>query len=183
MNVDKLLKADRADLRTLMDTGYSVDAAALENYTYYGISLGLPRWVERLSWQKFMKTFYRDPETHKLRGWNVRTMDDGMDSPWVAKEKNGHPIVFGHYDVLTSQEAPLPGGLAQGLLIDYSRGGQGGNGVLNALRDPLVCLKAGCHKQLLGRSYVAIGGRYIPTPSFFLLIRGTPLNELAIHHM
>jgi len=180
MNIHEILKLDRAGLQRMMENGHPVDAHALENYTYYGISLGLPRWVERLSWQKFMKTFYRDPTTRKLRGWNVRTIDDGVDSPWVPKERNGHPLIFGHYEIQDNQAKNLPDCLDHALLIDYSRGGQGGNGILNGLRDPIVRLESESHDHLLGRSYFAMGGRYIGTPSYFLLIRGKPINEAEL---
>ena len=46
-----------------------------------GTSLGLPALVEKLTWKTFQKTFYRDPRTGRLLGWNVRLEQDGLDAP------------------------------------------------------------------------------------------------------
>ena len=54
---------------------YQIELLPIFNLTWTenrGISLGLPAWVERLSWKKFAKAFHRDPRTQRLRGWNVR---------------------------------------------------------------------------------------------------------------
>jgi hypothetical protein len=175
--VQEFLKADRRELRDQMRNGYAIDPAALAGFTYHGISLGLPRWVEKLSWKKFMKVFYQEADTQCLRGWNVRAADDDLTKDWSPKIKNDRPVTFGHYHVVDAYVPHVPEELRHGLLIDYSRGGRGGNGALNHLRDPIVALAPDSVDTLLGWSYMALGQSRIPTPSYFLLTRGDALES------
>ena len=110
----------------------------------------------KLTWLKFMKAFQVDPRDGRLRGYNIRTIDDDLDAPWRPKMKKGRPIIFGHFDVIPPESS---GPFSHGLLLDYSRSGRGGNGLLNSLRDPLIALEAGSAKRLLGLSYVKFLGR------------------------
>ncbi len=68
----ELRTASHRALRDAIVHGHPVDPRALEGWAYRGTSLGLPRVVERLTWKTFQKTFYRDPFSGALRGWNVR---------------------------------------------------------------------------------------------------------------
>jgi hypothetical protein len=172
---EPLLNATGHALGEMMRDGYSIDPERLCDTVYHGISLGLPRWVERLSWKKFMKVFYLDPKTDSVRGWNVRAVDNGLEEAWIPKIKGGAQLTFGHFDVYSpSKYAVHP----HELILDYGRRGHKGNGLLNALRDPIIALTPDSTDLLLGWSYLAIGGRRVRTPSYFLLIRGSPLTEL-----
>ena len=151
----ELLAASRDELRTLLAHGHPVDPAALDNTVYRGISLGLPAWVERLSWKKFAKAFHRDPVTSALRGWNVRIEQDGLDRPWRARIRRGRTWTFGHFAVVRDGDR---------LALDYG-----------AIRDPLVSLVAGSAELLLGRSDLVLGPMRVATPSYFVLEREGPL--------
>ncbi|MBS1121640.1 MAG: hypothetical protein H6Q90_3868 [Deltaproteobacteria bacterium] len=166
-----VLAASRAELRTLLASGHSIDSSRLDDTVYRGISLGLPAWVERLSWKKFAKVFHRDARTGRLRGWNVRIEQDGLDRPWRARVRDGQPWTFGHFAVVAERDR---------LLLDYGAGGNPRMDPLNALRDPLVALRAGSVELLLGWSYLALGPARIPTPSYFLLERDAALEPAAI---
>jgi hypothetical protein len=162
----ELLAASRGELRALLAGGHPIDPSRLDDTTYRGISLGLPAWVERLTWKKFTKAFHRDPRTGELRGWNVRIEQDGLDRPWRARIRDGRPWTFGHFAVVGEPDR---------LLLDYGAGGNRRIDPLNVLRDPLVALHAGSVELLLGWSYLAIGPARVPTPSYFLLERDGPL--------
>jgi len=164
----ELLAASHAELRALLASGHPIEAARLDDTAYRGISLGLPAWVERLSWKKFTKAFHRDPRDGRLRGWNVRIEQDGLDRPWRARQRGGRPWTFGHFAVVTEPDR---------LLLDYGAGGNGRLDPLGLLRDPLVALQAGSVELLLGWSYLAIGPAKIPTPSYFLLERAGPIER------
>lgn len=156
-----LLDVPRKELARLLREGHAIDAAALDDRQYKGTSLGLPAWIEALTWKTFVKTFHRDPETGALRGWNVRLEQDGVDAPTRPRTtRTGDPKTFGHYTVI---DGPGPG-----LLIKYKG---------SPLRDPLVALNPGDPSLLLGFSYLALGVR-VNTPSYFTLQADGPLQHI-----
>src|SRR5215831_16064739 len=109
MDVARSLRnASREELRRRIVTGHPVDPAALEGWAYRGVSLGLPRFVEALTWKTFQKTFWRDPQTGRLLGWNVRLEQDGIDAPSRPKRKNGRPVTVWHYEVVSPAGVPAP---------------------------------------------------------------------------
>ena len=164
----------RRQLASALRQGHAIDASKLDDSQYRGISLGLPAWMERLSWKTFQKTFHRDPRTGQLRGWNVRAEQRGLDAPTVPRLRKGVPWSFGHYRVVDLSER-VPRGLRTGLLIDYSPEG----GLAGRVRDPIVALDEGSVERLLGWSYVDLGLFCLPTPSYFLLEREGQLDRVV----
>lgn len=178
MERSAILELGRKELGELLATGHAIDAAALDDTEYRGISLGLPNVIERLSWKTFQKTFHRDPATGALRGWNVRIEQRGLDAPSVPlRRKDGLPHTFGHYRVVPLGRTPQPCG--PGLLIHYGLGGNGRLDPMSRLRDPIVALEAGSVERLLGWTYVDLGPRQVGTPSYFLLEREGKLSHVA----
>lgn len=169
--IEALLPLSRRQLRETFDAGRAVDPQALAGWAYLGISMGLPRWVERLSWKTFVKTFHQDPQSGDLRGWNLRLQQAGLDGPHLPLLRRGAPWTFGHYRVV--QEEP-------GLLVDYGRGANPALDPTRLLRDPLVALDDGACDVLLGRSLVQVGPWRLPTPSWFLLRRLRRLEPAEI---
>ncbi|HSQ66705.1 MAG TPA: hypothetical protein VLM85_25970 [Polyangiaceae bacterium] len=170
---EPLLDASLRDLRRALAAGHPIDAAALDDTEYRGITLG-PKILSKLSWKTFQKTFHRDRGTGKLRGWNVRMEQTGIDGPPVPIKKNGVPKTWGHYSVYEAKGTRLAAPYDQALLIDY---GVRGNGLLvGRMRDPLVAVEAGNPDILLGVSYLDLGWFRIMTPTYFLLLREGPLS-------
>lgn len=162
----KLCSLTRAQLQERFDTGRPVIPEAIEGYRYRGVSLGLPAWIEKLSWKKFAKTFYRD-ERGAIRGVNLRIEQDSFDLPWRPQIKKGVAWSFGPF-----QLADVPG--TEHIEIDYGLGSKGLS-LMRRLRDPLRSLDDS-GDLLLGCSHVDIGlGRRLTTPSWFLLERDQPL--------
>lgn len=184
MDVDAIHRMSTDELARLLEGGHPIDAAALDDTEYRGTSLGMPGWLERLTWSKFRKTFHRDPKTGALRGWNVRLEQNGREAPDVPLRKGGAPFTFGHFVVVSASgyRAPRRRGRAvqfqHGLMLDY---GLGKNllGPLRALRDPIVALRPGDPTLLLGWSYLELGRALVPTPSFFTLEHAGPLTHYA----
>lgn len=168
MTRDELVALDRAGLAAAMARGHAIDERALDDSQYRGISLGLPHAIEALTWKTFMKTFHRDPRSGRLRGWNVRLEQTGLDGPTRPRG------AFGHYGVGALGRTPRPCG--PGLVIDYSVGTRGPMG---RLRDPIVAVDAGSVELLLGWSFVDLGRVQLSTPSYFLLVREGPLAEIV----
>jgi hypothetical protein len=175
-DVKDLLDLPRATLRSLLQQGHAIDPHALDNWEYRGTALGLPRFVERLSWKTFQKVFLRDPARSVLRGWNVRVQQRGIGASSQALQRRGQPITFGHYHVVPLRPDDSPWPIASGLLIDYGCGQNRGFDPMGLVRDPIVALQAGSADLLLGWSYVALGPLRIPTPSFFALERERALS-------
>jgi hypothetical protein len=174
---DELLRASNRELMRVLREGHAIDPTRLDDYEYRGISLGLPGFIEKLTWKTFQKTFHRDPETGVLRGWNVRLEQRGLDAASVPKQKNGEPVTFGHYHVVPLIPAENPGNLVEGLLIHYGLGENHGFGSFNLARDPLVAVNEGSVELLLGWTWLAVGPLKIRTPSFFALERERPLTH------
>ena len=177
----ELLDADRARLMEVLRDGHPIEPSALDDTIYEGISLGLGALVERLTWKKFGKTFCRDEQTGHLRGWNVRMDQDGMEAPWTpTRDDRGEPKTFGHYRVVQAGGPRTWPGTDRGLLIHYGLGGNRRRDLLGRARDPIVAVNAGSAELLLGWTWLDPGvGPLIPTPSFFSLRRGGPLDHTA----
>ncbi len=169
------------ELTQLLLDGYPIPHGALDDTEYFGVSLGLPGWVERLSWVKFMKTFRRDPVSGRLRGWNVRIQQTPLDDPrWEPMRlASGAPKTFGHYEVCPIEAYRTPLSSLRGLMIDYGRGGNARWDPMRLMRDPLVSWRKDSAELLLGWSYVELGATRFGTPSFFTLERGGPLSHDA----
>ncbi len=161
MNVAELRGRSHRELAAVMQRGRSFDPDAVAGWVYRGISLGLPSFVERLTWVKFAKAFQR--ERSCVRGWNLRIEQDALDRPWRPKLRDGQPIAFGHFDVVTRDGT---------VILDY----RGERGLLRTLRDPIVALDDRAD-ILFGRSLIAIGSRAFPTPSYFVLERDHALDS------
>lgn len=173
--VDRFLGMNRKELRAALASGAPISPEAIEGNEYRGISLGLPRWMENMSWKIFRKTFHRR-ESGELVGWNVRMKQvDERDllAPSTPLRKRAAPWTFGHYRVVPAQGRKIPGPFDQGLLIDY---GVPGGGTFRVMRDPLVAIEAGSAEVLLGWSFVELGIVRFGTPSFFLLVREGPIS-------
>jgi hypothetical protein len=171
----ELRTARAEDLRDLIVHGHPVDPHAIEGWAYRGTSLGLPRVIERLTWKTFQKTFYRDPLSGRLVGWNVRLLQDGLDAASRPKTRDGRPVTEWNYEVIAPEGVPAPLGFDRGLLIDYGRA-ENPPGPVRITKDPLVALKEGSGDELLGVSYLVVGGRCIETPTYFTLEREHPIE-------
>lgn len=165
-------------MREQIVNGHPVDPDALAGFAYRGTSIGLPRAIERLSWKTFQKTFYRDPTTGRLLGWNVRLHQDGVEAPSRPIIKHGRPVCVWHYEVIATHGVPMPRGFDRGLIIDYSRGDNPRFDTMRWVKDPLVALSPDHYDELLGVSYAVIGGVCIETPTYFTLQR-----DHAIEHV
>jgi hypothetical protein len=158
-------------------TGHPIEPSRLTDTVYRGISLGLPRFIEKLSWVVFAKTFARDPSSDGLRGWNVRCHQDPIDAPVRYRVgKDGAPLSWGPYTLRSIRDDDLrPRPYGPGLMIDYSLGGTVG-GSLGRTRDPLVAVTKDSVDVLLGWSFLAIGSGW-STPSYFALFRDRALDH------
>lgn len=179
----QLLGARPVELRRLLAEGHPIDPRSLEGWSYRGVSLGLPRLVEKLSWKTFQKVFWRNPDDGRLLGWNVRLEQDGVDAPSRPKrDRHGDPLTTWFYEVLAPDEATLPRSwpraFDRGLVIDYGRANNPALDTVRFVKDPLVALSPGNSDLLLGVSAVTLPGLCLKTPTWFLLEREAPLAHV-----
>lgn len=174
---DEVLGEGLSGLSRRLRAGHAIEPAALDDSEYRGISLGLPRFVERLTWKTFQKTFHRDPATGALRGWNVRVEQRGVDARSTPLLRDGAPVTVWHYAVIDPAGERVPRGCDRGVLLHYGMGRNPRREGVDAVRDPLVALIPGSVELLLGWSYLRVAGLNVPTPSFFLLEREGPLSR------
>jgi hypothetical protein len=171
------LAMSRAELRRAFAQGHAVEPEALADSEYKGVSLGMPAFVERLTWKKFKKVFCRDDEPGVIRGWNVRLEQNELDAPCIPKRKNGKAVTFGHFVIADARgrRMAVPG--EPSILLDYSRGENAWFDFMRFLRDPLVALNPGDMQLLLGAMYIELGSLRLPTPSFFTLEYDVPIGD------
>lgn len=176
-----LINATSAQRRSALLDGHPLDADALKGTAYLGVSIGLPRWVDRLAWKTFAKVFVSDGlDTDGVRGWNVRMVQNGLNGPHEAqRDPNDQPKMFGYFQVRNMPAQKLPR-LHQGhALLDY---GVARNPIFDPsrlVRDPLVALRSGSTEVLWGRTYLTCAGWWMPTPSWFALVRQPGLQRLV----
>lgn len=170
-----LRDADTSTLRELIVQGHPIDPSALEGWVYRGTALGLPRVAQQVTWKTFQKTFWREPSSGRLLGWNVRLEQDGLDAPSRPKLRRGRPVTEWHYEVVSPAGVPMPDGFDRGLVIDYARGANP-MGIIRVIKDPLVALTPGSADELLGVSYAVVAGKCIETPTYFTLERESRID-------
>ncbi len=164
--IDELRRLTRRELSARLAGGRPVHSSALAGWTYRGTTLGLPRLVERLTWQTFQKTFHRRPENDEVVGWNVRLHQDGLGAPSRPRRASGRPRCVWPYVVTDTPS---------GLVIDYRPFAPR----LDPLRwttDPVVALTSSPHGPLLGVSQLELFGATLETPTFFALEREAPIS-------
>lgn len=183
MNAETIRRMGPEGWLELLRRGHAIDEDALAGHEYRGVSLGLPRFVEKLTWTKFRKAFHRDAEGGPLRGWNVRLEQNGLDAPDRPKRRRGEPFCFGHFAVRPLAAYALGRyrgrrvAVPEGLMLDYGRGGNGLDPI-RFLRDPIVAVRADDPTLLFGWSYLDLGIRRLPTPSFFTLERAGRITHV-----
>ena len=154
-----LLQTPRRRLHAMLAAGDPVAPEVLAGRRYRGISLGLPAWVEALTWKTFAKSFVA--EDGRVRGWNERLEQTGLEGPLKSRLRGGEPVTFGHFEVVRGESGSA--------LLDYGRGGNSPWDPVRFVRDPLVCLRPGDPSRLLGWTWLQLGRRRLGTPSWFLL--------------
>lgn len=163
-----LFGLQRDALAERLRAGLPVDPARIAGSDYRGVSLGLPGFVERLTWKTFRKSFRADGD--RVRGLNVRLLQTGIDAaPEPRRERRGAPVTFGPFLVSPLPAHGTPFGCERGVVFDYGATHPAWHPIART-RDVVVALDEACD-VLLGALYVEIGGLRLRTPSFFTLER------------
>ena len=178
LTLDDLVSMDSAALDQTMRDGYPIDLDVLADREYDGVSLNLPKVVERATWLKFCKVFHPEADG-SMRGWNCKVDQTPLDEPWRLTLEDGQPLTYGHYGVVSCDGYRLPRPYGAGLMLDYGLGKNPKLDPTSRMRDPLVAVNEGDSTLLLGWSYVDLGLTRMHTPSFFALRRGVELSHIV----
>lgn len=176
----ELLRMDNRQRHAVMCGGARLDPEALAGFAYRGVDLSLPRWMHRLLWQTFVKTFVRDEVTGGVRGWNVRIEQTGLEGPIVPlRHGDGRARTFGHYVLRDAAGRYFPRGWAGAHFLDYRCAGNTPLDPARSATAPLVAVHEGDMSLLLGWEIVNLGPLQIPLPDYWALVRLGPVEEVA----
>lgn len=167
---EELLRMSNAEVKRVFLQGHPIPVNDLHNTQYLGVDLSLPSWVNKILWKTFRKTFYKDPATGILRGWNVKLEQTGYDFPTQSKRNDkGEELAFGHYHLCSAVGKSFPQGWQGTDYLDY---GVAGNAALDPARlgyCPLVAVNEGSDELLLGWEVFKIGNIFLPLNDYWLL--------------
>lgn len=176
-----LLQMNCRQVAEVFWNGHPVNHDKLHNTKYMGVDLCLPKWVNKLLWKTFRKTFYRDPKTGVLRGWNVKLEQTGYDFPTVPKKNSkGEELAFGHYHLCSAKEKKFPKGWQGADYLDYGIAGNSTGDMARLGYCPIVAVNEGSMDVLLGWEVFKIGSLFIPMNDYWVLKREGKLEVIQI---
>ena len=179
LTLDDLLTLGAPALRAIMDAARPLDLDDLAGRVYLGVDLSLPKPLTLL-WKTFRKTFYRDPTTGAVRGWNVRMEQTGVGGARVPKRgRDGAPITFGHYVVRDGATLRWPSGYQCAHYLDYGVAGNARTDPARFACTPLVAVNEGSSALLLGWEIMRVGPRLMPLPLYWALQADGPLDGVV----
>lgn len=165
-----MLRMNAKEVEQIFWSGHPIKTEELHNTKYLGIDLTGPAWFHKFFWKTFRKTFYRDPQTGILRGWNVRLEQTGWEGKTIARRNSkGEEIAFGHYHVCSAKGKKFPKGWRGADYLDY---GAAGNNLFDIARlgyCPLVAVNEGSTDLLLGWEVFKAGSVFIPLNDYWVL--------------
>ena len=180
ITLEDLLSMSQAQRRDTFAAGHPVDPDALAGWNYTGVDLSLPRWMNRVLWKTFRKTFVADADLGVVRGWNVRMRQNGWDGPQEPlRDRRGRPRTFGHYLLRPADDLPFPGGWnpAGHTVLDYGRAGNLRRDLAAYTASPIVAVNADDMDLLLGWEVIRIGPKLVGLPDWWALVRHSPIAD------
>ena len=163
----ELAALTRHELDQVFAAGSAPEAAAITGFEFLGFNH--PKTASVLGIRKFIKAFYLDEERRAF-GCNTPVVQNGLGADWIHRPSADRPKRYAFFQV-------LPGG-ADGLLLDYRRGGNPPYDVSSILRDYLVRPDASNDDLLLGKAYFVVAGKRL-AHSYFIIERSRPLPDAA----
>ena len=157
----------KPELEQVFAAGSPPETAAITGFEFLGFNH--PRAAAMLGIRKFIKVFYLD-ESGRPFGCNTPVVQNGLGAEWIHRPSADSPKRYAFFQV-------LPSG-ADGLLLDYGRGGNPPWEVSNILRDYLVRPDTGNDDLLLGKAFFVVAGTRL-THSYFVIERSRPLPDAA----
>ncbi len=154
---DDFSRITKQDLSTVFQQAKNFSPESLIGKRFDGISLGLPKIIENLTWIKFGKVFSKS--NNCIWGWNVKMKQNALDAPWQMKPETD----WGYFNVYPGR---VPKTNDPGIVLDYRHPK---NSLINPARRTYDVIKEVQPGLLLGRMWLSTPLTYIPTPSYFAL--------------
>ncbi len=163
----ELAALTKRELEQVFAAGSPPETAAITGFEFLGFNH--PRAAAMLGIRKFIKVFYLD-ESGRPFGCNTPVVQNGLGAEWIHRPSADSPKRYAFFQVLAGE--------ADGLLLDYSRGGNPPWEVSNILRDYLVRPDTGNDDLLLGKAFFVVAGMRL-AHSYFIIERSRPLLDAA----
>ena len=180
IELSEMLNMNKQQVAEVFRNGHPVNTAELNSVQYLGVDLGMPEWFHRLAWKTFRKTFYKDPKTGVIRGWNVKLEQTGYDFPTTAKKNNkGEELSFGHYHLLPANGKKFPHGWQGTHYLDYGVAGNSSFDMARLGYCPIVAVNEGSTDLLLGWEVFKIGNLFIPLNDYWVLRKEGELKAIV----
>jgi hypothetical protein len=163
----ELAALTKGELDRVFAAGSPPETAAITGFEFRGFNH--PRATAMLGIRKFVKAFYLD-ESGRPFGCNTPVVQNGLGAEWIHRPTADNPKRYAFFQVLAGE--------ADGLLLDYGRGGNPPWDVSNILRDYLVRPDAGNDDLLLGKAFFVVAGTRL-AHSYFIIERSRPIPDAA----
>ena len=161
----ELAALTKRELDQVFAAGSPPETASITGFEFLGFNH--PRATAMLGIRKFVKVFYLD-ESGRPFGCNTPVVQNGLAAQWIHRPSADNPKRYAFFQVLTGE--------ADGLLLDYGRGGNPPWDASNILRDYLVRPDADNNDLLLGKAFFVVAGTRL-AHSYFIIERSRPLPD------
>lgn len=176
---EELLKMNKQHVAEVFNNGFPIYTSELNCVQYLGVDLGMPEWFHQLVWKTFRKTFYKEPNTGIIRGWNVRLEQTGYNFPTQAKiNSKGEEISFGHYHLLSATEKKFPNKWKGADYLDYGVAGNSFFDFSSLGYCPIVAVNEGSTDLLLGWEVFKVGKLFFPLNDYWVLKKEGELKNI-----
>lgn len=180
IELEDMLKMTKAEVAEVFRNSYPINTDAIGNSQYLGVDLSMPWWFHKFFWKTFRKTFYKDPVTGIIRGWNVKLEQTGYKFPTTAKKNGkGEELSFGHYHLLSTKGKKFPKGWQGADYLDYGVAGNPALDMAGLGYCPLVAVNEGSADLLLGWEVFKIGNLFVPLNDYWVLKREGDLKVVV----
>lgn len=170
ISFEEMLTMSKQQVKEVFQRGFPIPIEDIGNSQYLGVDLGMPEWFHKLAWKTFRKTFYKDPDTGIIRGWNVKVEQTGYNFPLIPKKNSkGEELSFGHYHLLPAKGKKFPEGWEGENYLDYGVAGNPPLDVAALGYCPLVAVNEGSADLLLGWEVFKIGNLFVPLNDYWVL--------------
>ncbi|RMF15322.1 MAG: hypothetical protein D6761_08055 [Candidatus Dadabacteria bacterium] len=179
ITLNDLLSMSQAERDVTFRAGHPVDPSALAGWNYTGVDLSLPRWMNKVLWKTFRKTFVQDADHGLVRGWNVRMRQTGWERDQEPlRDRHGRPKTFGHYLLRPADGMRFPRGWdpAGHTVLDYGSAGNLRRDLAAYTASPIVAVNAGDMDLLLGWEVIRVGPKLVGLPDWWALVRQSPIT-------
>ena len=168
-----LAKAGSGRLHALLRAGEAPDISRLAGWEYRGVNMpaALPKL---LGIRRFIKGFLPQHEGRYV-GYNRQVAGSELDQPWTPRPQRDGRERYAYFAVNPVDPAAADNRYPHAVLFDYGAAPEPEPGLAGRLRDYVVRVAPGVDDLLLGRAFLAVGGRRLPV-GWFAIERASPIE-------